>query len=434
MLKENERILDGDEAWALYEKLKADNLILFECIVGSQAYGTALPTSDVDKKFIYIEPVENILNQTYSLQLNLNKDYTGYEIGRYLQLLRTQNPNIHEMLYAPEETIIYESEFWKYLKNKRSAFLTKEIGATFGGYADSQIKKARGQNKMITQVTVSDEYKKRKTPLDFCYVPSHQGTIPLTKWLEEHFLKQEFCGLVKLDHTREGYALFYDWMGHLNTFKMHTPSKAEDLTDEFMDWYGTYMTYNYIPSLTGPNTIINRMKEAEAKDVRMKKNVIRFKGIIQKENSNSISLTSIPNKNLKPLITMFYNEDSYVRHCKEHLKIKNWEENRNEERYQNNLSHGALYDSKNMMHCHRLLDMCIETLETGTLNVRRPNVEQLLSIRRGEYSFHQLLVDADNKMARIKDAMLTTKLPEKLDEKLISNFLLEIRKKYYNLM
>lgn len=34
-----------------YEYLKENDLILFETVVGSQAYGTETPESDVDKKF-----------------------------------------------------------------------------------------------------------------------------------------------------------------------------------------------------------------------------------------------------------------------------------------------------------------------------------------------------------------------------------------------
>jgi len=63
------------------EYLRENNLILFECIVGSQAYGTALPTSDIDKKFVYIEPLDKVLNHTQITQLNVTKDYTGFEIG-----------------------------------------------------------------------------------------------------------------------------------------------------------------------------------------------------------------------------------------------------------------------------------------------------------------------------------------------------------------
>ena len=39
-----------------HEFLEKNGLILFECIVGSQAYATNVETSDIDKKFVYILP------------------------------------------------------------------------------------------------------------------------------------------------------------------------------------------------------------------------------------------------------------------------------------------------------------------------------------------------------------------------------------------
>ena len=59
-----------------HEYLVENNLILFETIIGSQAYGTQTPTSDVDKKFVYILPMDNILGTGYVEQINVNKDYT----------------------------------------------------------------------------------------------------------------------------------------------------------------------------------------------------------------------------------------------------------------------------------------------------------------------------------------------------------------------
>jgi len=60
-----------------YNYLVENGLILYECIVGSQAYATNVETSDIDKKFVYILPMENILGTGYVEQINVNKDYTG---------------------------------------------------------------------------------------------------------------------------------------------------------------------------------------------------------------------------------------------------------------------------------------------------------------------------------------------------------------------
>ena len=69
------------------EFLVENGLILFETIVGSQAYGTQTPTSDIDKKFVYILPMDSILGTGYVEQINVNKDYVGWEIRRFLELM-----------------------------------------------------------------------------------------------------------------------------------------------------------------------------------------------------------------------------------------------------------------------------------------------------------------------------------------------------------
>ena len=413
MLKENQRILEGQEALEFYKKLEEEGLILYECIVGSQAYGTALPSSDVDKKFIYIEPFDRILNQTYTIQLNVTKDYVGFEIGRYLQLLKSQNPNLHEILWQDDETVLTCTlGFQGFIKNRRRSFLTKEIGNTFGKYAEAQIKKARGTNKMIVQ-TADNQWSERKTPLDFCFIQSKQGVVTVSEWLSEKGLKQEFCGVTNLPHSKEGHGLYYDWAAHARVFKEYNLA-----AEVFM---GTYSIEVYYPSIyTFAQQLKNLQKEEPAK----------YKGIIRNDDSNDLSLSSIP-KSARPIATMLYNVDAYQHHCKEYKRVKNCEANRNEERYQNNLANGAQYDAKNMMHCHRLLDMCIETLTTGDVTVKRPNREELLEIRAGKYPFEQLLADADKKIDKINELLLTTSLPETLDDQVLEKILFDLRVRYY---
>ena len=70
-----------------HEYLIENGLILFETIIGSQAYGTQTPTSDEDHKFVYILPMDNILGTGYVEQLNVTKDITGWEIRRFLELM-----------------------------------------------------------------------------------------------------------------------------------------------------------------------------------------------------------------------------------------------------------------------------------------------------------------------------------------------------------
>jgi len=89
--------------------LKNNNLIIFEGIAGSHAYGTALPTSDTDIRGVYIAPIESILSGNYPDQVADEKnDIVYYEIGRFLNLIQSNNPNILEILNLPEDCILYK--------------------------------------------------------------------------------------------------------------------------------------------------------------------------------------------------------------------------------------------------------------------------------------------------------------------------------------
>ena len=82
---------------------------LFIAIRGSQAYGTATPTSDTDYAGVYIQSLEDILGTGYREQINDDRnDTVFYELRRFLELAATNNPTILELLNTPEDCIVYK--------------------------------------------------------------------------------------------------------------------------------------------------------------------------------------------------------------------------------------------------------------------------------------------------------------------------------------
>lgn len=178
--------------------------LLLKCISGSQAYGLALPHSDTDIKGIFIVPRHAYYGMTYTDQVNNEtNDVSYYEIGKIIDLLVKNNPNILELISTPDDCVLYRHPVLEKLRPKM--FLSKLCCQTFGQYAYAQIKKARGLNKKILNPVDAV----RKTILDFCYVLQGQGSVPLTTWLGERQYRQEDCGLVRVDHMREVYVLFH---------------------------------------------------------------------------------------------------------------------------------------------------------------------------------------------------------------------------------
>lgn len=192
------------------QDLKNKNLLLFEAISGSRAFGLATENSDTDIRGIYYLPKKDFFGLNYIPQIsNETNDITYYEIGRFIELLQKNNPNILEILASPEDCILYKHPLMDLLKTED--FLSKLCKDTFAGYAVSQIKKAKGLNKKI----VNPIDKERKSVLDFCFILDGQGSVPLKKWLDEDGLSQEKCGLINIDHTKGMFALFYDESGTL---------------------------------------------------------------------------------------------------------------------------------------------------------------------------------------------------------------------------
>lgn len=256
----------------------------------------------------------------------------------------------------------------KALKNLRNiTVLSRLCKESFAGYARTQIKKAKGLNKKIHQPMS----KERKTVLDFCYVLKGQGSQPLLQWLKERNFSQENCGLINLPQMKDVYALFYDNIGRLN-----------------------------------------------------------YSGVVKDELSNDVSLSSIP-KGEEVSNYLYFNKDGYSKYCKEHSAYWEWVKIRNEERYENTLSHGMGYDTKNMMHTFRLLAMAEEIARFQKLWVRREDREFLLGIKKGMYTYEELVEMAEEKIERIEDLYLQSDLPEKPDVESLENELINIRNRFY---
>lgn len=341
---------------------------LFMVIRGSQAYGTNLPTSDIDYAGVFIQSEDDILGLNYKEQINDDKnDTVFYEIRRFLELMGSNNPTILELLNTPEDCIIYKHPLYELILDNKDKFLTKVCAKSFGGYGIQQITKAKGQNK---KQNWEKDKMTRKTPFDFCYIHLNEKSMELSTFLNSKNIDQKFCGLSKSPHGKDIYSLFYNINGNYNG--------------------------------------------------------VAF------EESNDIRLTSIPIGSDEYFIGhISYNKDGYMQHCKDYKSYTTWIEERNEQRWIDVKSHNQKIDGKNMMHCRRLLDMAKEIgLGKGVI-VRRPNAKELISIRKGEVNLEKLIEISENDIIEIDRIFKESSLPDSVDKKLINEILINIRKDFY---
>lgn len=347
------------------DDIKEQKLLLFECMSGSRAYGLAELGSDTDYKGVYIAPLRHVLVGEVQEQISEdNNNKTYFELGKFLTLLAASNPSILEMLHTPKESGLLSHPLMDAILEHR--FLTKACEQTFAGYANNQIRKAKGLKKKVLNPVEPE----RKTVLDFCFVIVENGSVPLQEWLVGKEWEERNCGLTRVPHSNDVYALYHDDQGS-------------------------------------------------------------YEGIVRSEKANDVSCSSV-NRHSRVEAYLSYNRQAYAAHCKEYKEYWHWVEHRNTERYQNTLEHGKNYDAKNMMHTFRLLHMAEEIGTDQCLNVKRHDRDFLLSIKRGDFELATLLELAENKLRSIQESFQNSHLPERVDENLIEELHLKIRTKFYS--
>lgn len=278
-----------------FDSIRKSGNLLFESIRGSHLFGLNTESSDIDTFGVFIGPKDWFfgLGKDKELIIKSEKsdDYWD-ELEKYFIELSNSNPEALVSLFTPDKFILYFDPILQPLWDIRNSLITKKCFKPFAGYAFSQIKKAKGLKKAIN--IDPEKVKERKTPLDFCQVPVGIGSHTLTKWLNDHNLKQKYCGVARYPNSIELYSLFYD--------------------------YGADENYK-----------------------NLNKKEIGYRGVIDENDklTSQIRLSSIP-KNETPLCVFQFNSNAYSSHCIDYKRYWEWVNNRNQKRF--NLNKGYDFD------------------------------------------------------------------------------------------
>ena len=375
---------------------------LYLVVRGSHAYGTNIETSDTDYAGVFIQSEEDILGNKYVEQISDDKnDIIIYEIRRFLELLGSNNPTVLELLNTPEDCVIYKDPIFDLVLNDREKFISKVCAKSLGGYAKQQISKAKGQNKK--QNWEKDKVT-RKEVLDFVYVIEGEKSIPWKVWNEDKKYEEKFIGVVNVPNARDIYAVYYDFIAR-NMFSENISEKTRIILIKLQKESGQPMGFGY-------------------------KGLVKTGEGINSAESNQLRLSSIP-KGEEPICVVTYNKDGYTQHCNDYKSYQTWLEQRNESRWVDVQSHGQKIDGKNMMHCMRLIQMSREIAEGKGIIVRRPNSKELISIRKGEVDLQTLIDKVEKEIVEIDKLFEESNLPDIVDNKLIHNLIVKIRKEIY---
>lgn len=346
------------------DELKASKSILYECIVGSHAHGTSTPQSDLDIRGVFALPRE-CYPSIFQPQQEIGdeeQDIKFFELTKFLSLASECNPSVIELLWVPEDCIKRKTPAWDEIVKRRNIFISRKALNTFSGYAYAQIKKARGQNKMVMKEWPIEKPEKN----DFCWI------IPMGNGHR----------LVGLPPTLPGRPIPIKKTGWM--LDVFNAAKLEHAPNIFRLYY-----YD---------------KKA--------KGVFRGDGMLVCEN------IPIEDESDKFSGLLIWNEPAYEQALRDHQRYWTWKAERNEARWEGQDGSEFKYDRKNMMHCMRLVLSGKALLQTGEPIVRfeGEKLQFLKDIRAGKYEFDYIMGVVEEEMEGLKSLCDKSSLPEEADK------------------
>jgi predicted nucleotidyltransferase len=124
-------------------------------------------------------------------------------------------------------------------------------------------------------------------------------------------------------------------------------------------------------------------------------------------------------------LSLIQSERRYRSAKKNWKQYQEWKKNRNPERAA--LEERFGYDSKHAMHLVRLCRMGREILETGKVIVKRPDAEELLSIREGAWTYDKVIAWAkEQEMLMAQLYKTSTAVPAKPNRKALNALCVEL--------
>ena len=155
---------------------------------------------------------------------------------------------------------------------------------------------------------------------------------------------------------------------------------------------------------------------------------IGYRGVVDERAGNGdLRLSSIDDKHTRPICFISYNQNGYSTHCRQYHDYQCWVRERNEKRYESNLDKN--YDSKNMMHCFRLMHMGEEIAQGKGMALRRTwDHDFLMDIRGHRFEYEELMEMLEAEKERMDRAMAASTIRDSIDLEAVNQMLIDIRK------
>jgi predicted nucleotidyltransferase len=438
-----------EKSYQTVDELRKSSSIIFECLAGSRMYGLHTPESDSDIRGLFILPKSWHLSILYSPKddevSSDHQDIKFFELKKFIKLAADCNPNIIEMLYPPEDCVLTMSPQTERLIANRQMFVSKKAFDTFSGYATSQIKKAKGQNKMVHD---EGRYEPGIELLRDYYI---KGWLT-SKWLDKTFannvvmsiLKEVTVPLVAL-HQVPTDELMTKFLLNPDIARLQRPKRSDfcwfipassmgrtqwKLYKDMGEAIGDFPA-RPVP-LNETNVDLSRCHAAALEHTRDIYRLYYYrddaKGVFRGDDLLFSESIPIDDEWSKFIGLLVYNQDAFNCALRDWDQYFEWRANRNEARWSGKDGVNFDFDHKNIMHCMRLLLSGENILRHGEPIVRfeGEQLEYLRGIRSGKFKYEDIMGEVERRMTDLAQVKETSCLPEDSDLKAINELYLDI--------
>ncbi|MBQ6582224.1 MAG: nucleotidyltransferase domain-containing protein, partial [Mogibacterium sp.] len=135
-------LMDSPEYRFLREHPRLGDRIMLLGISGSYGYGTNREGSDIDFRGVTLNLPSDLIGLTsFEQYSDGGTDTVIYSFMKLVRLLLDCNPNIIELLGLDEDQYLICSEAGRELLDHRGLFLSRRAAASFGHYAEAQLRR-----------------------------------------------------------------------------------------------------------------------------------------------------------------------------------------------------------------------------------------------------------------------------------------------------
>ncbi len=377
--------------------LRTHTIVL--AVAGSRCHGLARSDSDVDLRGVAVPPLADHLQLTtpfaqaddagdmdvflpdltheeQAIAADTKLEGSVFALRKVMRLAADCNPHILEPLFCREREIRRITPVGRALRAGASRFLSKRARYSFGGYASAQLKRIQNHRAWLLEP------------------PTVAPTREAFGLPEVSVVPREQLDAARSAIRKQVDRWELDLSGVSSATSVDIRQRIADVLAEIRAGLGAFAE-------TGTS-------DEGSEDEQRFRAAAGWVGL----DSNFVDLMA---------------RERRYRRARQHWKqYQTWKRKRNPERAALEAEFG--YDTKHGSHLVRLLTMAVEIVETGEVHVWRGgrDADELQGVRRGAWSYDQLITWTEAMDARLDAALPESPLPDRPDHEALDAWAVEL--------